>query len=232
MINQSVSALARNFYRRTSLPFRVAFRIAAAVRSRKSPESLASGTSDKYVSSHVTYTLAWKNVYGYHRVFDLVRHLKPVPDPASCRVLSIGPRTEIELYYLWLLFGFSWKNIVGADLVSTSPKIRLADMSIKLPFDDDTFDVIVASHCLEKSRSPETTRDEIRRVAKPGARVLVGGDPLPEGSDLYREAPIPCRFFENGVYGLIDFYKLNLNDIEYMDAYSPHGFDIIFRVTK
>ena len=166
------------------------------------------------------------------RVFDLARHLQPIPDPAACQVLSIGPRTEIELYHLWLLFGFAWKNIIGADLVSTNPKIQLADMSEELPFKDDSFDVIVACHCLEKSRSPERTRDEIRRVAKPGAWVLIGGDRLPAGSPLCQDSPIPCRYFKDGVYGFIDFYKLCLTDIDYMNAYSPHGFEIIFRMTK
>jgi SAM-dependent methyltransferase len=210
----------------------VGFQVAAFLRKRKEPQYLEQWAADPYLSSHVCYTLGWQSVYGYHRVYDLVRHLRPTAQRGTLHVLSIGPRTEIELYYLWLLFGFAWHNIVGVDLVSSSPKIKLGDMSVKLPFEDNRFDVIVASHCLEKSRSPETTRDEIRRVAKPDARVLVGGDPLPEGSNLYREAPIPCRFFENGVYGLIDFYKLNLSDIEYMDAYSPHGFDIIFKVIK
>lgn len=172
----------------------------------------------------------WK--YGYHRTFDLLSNFHPVTDPVSLKVLSLGPLTEIELYYLWLFFGFAWRNILGADLVSLSPKIKVADMSVKLPFGNDTFDVIVASHCLEKSRSPERTRDEIIRVAKPNARVLVCGNRLPDGVETYGESSIPRRFFDGGVYGLIDTYKLELRDIEYMNARSPHGFEIIFRVAK
>jgi hypothetical protein len=166
--------------------------------------------------------------YGYHRVFDLVSHFHPTKAPHTLKVLSIGPRTEIEFYNLWLFFGFSWGNIVGADLVSTSPKIACADISMKLPFEDNAFDVIVTSHCLEKSGDPQRTRDEIRRVAKPGAKVLVGGDRAVPRTP----AKTPVNFFKGGVYGLIDHYGLRVQDIEYFDARSPHGYEIIFKVAK
>lgn len=232
MTRSSTAALARSLYRRTSLPFRVAFKLAEFVRRRRPPQSLEQEATDRYVASHSTYTRGWLNVYGYHRVFDLVRHF-PIPQaPETLQVLSIGPRTEIELYYLWLLFGFPWENVTGADLISTSDKIKLADMSVELPFKDNAFDIILACHCLEKSGNPDKTREEITRVAKPGAWVLVGGDVLTDGGSLYRELPIPCRYFKDGVYGFIDFYKLSLSDIQYMDAASPHGFEIIYRVNK
>lgn len=232
MTRSSTAALARNLYRRSSLPFRLIFKLAELVRRRRPPLHLAQEATDRYVASHSTYTRGWLNVFGYHRVFDLVRHF-PVPaNPSALQVLSIGPRTEIELYYLWLLFGFPWKNITGADIISTSDKIKLADMSVELPFPDNAFDIILACHCLEKSRNPAKSRDEITRVAKPGAWVLVGGDVMTDGGPLERELPIPCRYFKDGVYGFIDFYKLNLTDIQYMDAASPHGFEIIFRINK
>ncbi len=224
--------LARAFYRRTSLPFRVAFMILACLRSRRTPLCLSHDSSDTYLDVHIRedFRELWK--YGYHRVFDLLANFSPVSDLASLRVLSIGPRTEIELYYLWLFFGFSWKNIVGVDIVSPSQKITLGDMSVRLPFEDNSFDVIVASHCLEKSRNPEKTRDEIMRVAKRGARVLICGDRPPEGVPLFRPTPIPLRFFDGGAYGVVELYKLDLRDIEYMNARSPHGFEIIFEVKK
>lgn len=220
------TTLGVSFYRRTSLPFRWTFRLVARLRS---PGRFKQLDSDAYLAAHTTYHSRVRWWYGYHRVYDLVRNFHPTQDPSGLRVLSIGPRTEIELYYLWLFFGFSWRNIEGADLVSTSSKIRCADMSVNLPFEDDTFDVIIASHCLEKSRDPQRTRDEIKRVAKPGARVLVGGDRSEKTSKSF---PIPIRYFQNGAHGLIDLYQLSLNDIEHMNARSPHGYEIIFRVSK
>jgi SAM-dependent methyltransferase len=204
----------------------------AFLRSGKPSQYQKGDLSDAYLTAHTREYFKELWTYGYPRVFNLLSHFSPTMDPASLRVLSLGPRSEIELYHLWLFFGFSWKNIVGADLVSFSEKIKLADMSVQLPFEDNAFDVIVASHCLEKSRSPERTRDEIMRVAKPNARVLVCGNRLHDGALTYGESSIPRRFFDEGVYGLIGTYGLGLKDIEYMNARSPHGFEIIFRVTK
>jgi len=221
-------------YRRISLPFRLAFKWIAFLRS-KPPQRLGQDPSDTYLGAHTQDYFKDRWLYGYHRVFDLTRNFHPITNPASLKVLSLGPRTEIELYYLWLFCSFAWKNIVGVDLVSTSPKIKLGDMSIRLPFDNDSFDVIVASHCLEKSRDPHRTRDEIQRVTKPGARVLVCGNRAPEGTRSafpYRGHEVPVHFFRSGAYGLIELYQLHLEEIEYMNARSPHGFEIIFRVNK
>jgi SAM-dependent methyltransferase len=223
--------LATAIYRRTSLPFRIAFKALAALRSSKTGQTLGANL-DSYLEGHTGLYFQEQWAYGYHRVFDLVRNLPSDRDPSALHVLSLGPRTEIELYYLRLFCGFTWNNITGADLVSTSPKIKVADMSIKLPFPDNSFDVIVASHCLEKSRNPEITRDEIRRVAKPGARVLVCGNVPPDDTTLTKTIPVVIRYFRSGVYGLIDLYGLDIQHIEYMKAQSPHGFEIIFRVTK
>ncbi len=69
-------------------------------------------------------------------------------------------------------------------------------------------------------------------MAKPGARVLVVGSPRREGQPLYEEVPYQARYFKGGLYGFVDLYGLGLSDIEYMNASSPHGFEIIFKVTK
>lgn len=227
--------LATALYRRTSLPFRAFFVVLAYLRSDHPPKCLAEKRSDAYLAAHTKEDLRelWK--YGYHRVYDLVRNFQPPQDPVALEVLSIGPRTEIELYYLWLLSGFSWDRIVGADIVSNSSKIKLSDMSVRLEFNDNSFDVIVASGCLEKSRNPEKTRDEIRRVAKPGATVLVSGNRLTKEAKIKRERSqslMPVLFFNEGVYGLIQLYQIELSDIQYMNALSPHGFEIIFKIRK
>jgi SAM-dependent methyltransferase len=202
------------------------------MRRRWRPQCIEGASSDTYLSAHTKEYFVEQWLYAYHRVFDLISHFYPTADPASLKVLSIGSRTEIELYYLWLFLGFSWRNITGVDLVSYGPKIQIADMSARLPFSDDVFDVIVASHCLEKSNNPERTRDEIFRVAKPGAKVLVAGDRQPDDGRLFRTEPIPIRLFRGGAYGFMDLYRISMEQIEYLKVYSPHGFEIIFGVNK
>ena len=72
-------------------------------------------------------------------------------------------------------------------------------------------------------------------MAKPGARVMVSGNRMTKEAKLKRErsqSPMPVLFFDEGVYGFIKLYQIELSDIEYMNALSPHGFEIIFKVRK
>lgn len=122
------SPIAGSVYRRTSLPFRIAFKMAAHARSPRPFRRLVEGDEDAFLARHTReyYVELW--TYGYHRMYDLLCRLDPTLDRSRLRVLSIGPRTEIELYYLWLIFGFAWGNIAGVDLVSASSKIEFGDM--------------------------------------------------------------------------------------------------------
>lgn len=85
----------------------------------------------------------------------------------SCKILSIGPRTEAEILMLWS-YGFKLENISAVDLISYSPLIELADMH-SLPYPDNSFDVIISSCTLVYSIKVVQAIDEIKRVAKPGA---------------------------------------------------------------
>ena len=219
-------------YKRTSLPFRLAFKAAAQVRTRRPFRQHLTDGNDAFLGWHTReyYAELWK--FGYHRMYSVVRNLDPALDRTRLKVLSIGPRTEIELYYLWLIFGFEWHNIVGVDLVSASSRIEVGDMGDRLPFPDDAFDVVVASHCLEKSRDAARTRDEIRRVTRPGGHVCVSGNRVTEAQLRHRTREVPMQYFRDGVYGFIELYGLTLTDIDYCNAVSPNGYEIIFRVAK
>lgn len=226
------SRLAESLYRRTSLPFRVAFKAAAHARTRRPFRQLVDGDQGTGLDKHTQayFDELWK--FGYHRMYDVVRHLDPSIDRGPLKVLSLGPRTEIELYYLWLIFGFTWENITGVDLVSPSEKIELGDMGDRLPFPDNAFDVLVASHCLEKSLDPVRTRDEIKRVSRPGGYVCIAGNRFTAEELRVRQSELPLHFFRHGAYGLIEQYGLEVKDIEYLNASGPSGFEIIFRVAK
>ena len=105
-------------------------------------------------------------------------------DPKEAKVLSVGPRNEIELYLL-VLNGFKWENIEGVDLVASTDKIMIADFSVSLPFPDDSFDVMFAGSSLSKSCDPQRTASEIKGVLKPGGLVAIFDA---EGGSLNEEA--------------------------------------------
>lgn len=84
-----------------------------------------------------------------------------------------------------LIAGLSAGEIVGLDLSDTllgqaREKLKnrrgmrlIKGDAEKLPFPDDRFDRIVCSEVLEHVREPARALSEIRRVAKPGARIVL-----------------------------------------------------------
>jgi len=87
-------------------------------------------------------------------------------------VLSIGPRTEGELLSL-VAHGFRKRNVTGLDLISYSPWVRLGDMH-EMPFDDNSFDVVVLGWVLAYSDNKQKAIDEVVRVTKPGGVIAIG----------------------------------------------------------
>lgn len=90
-------------------------------------------------------------------------------NPYDMKVLSIGPRTESELFSLVTL-GFQLKNIYGLDVHSYSPLIKLGDAA-NMPFKDDTFDLIVIGKMLVYTDEPNNVIKETIRVLKNNGTV-------------------------------------------------------------
>lgn len=62
------------------------------------------------------------------------------------------------------------EKLAGADAYN----IKLANIANGLPYDDNSFDIIVAEQILEHLKDPAFAVREISRVAKPGALVIIG----------------------------------------------------------
>ena len=87
-------------------------------------------------------------------------------------VLSIGPRTCMELFHLMAL-GFRPENIKALDLISSDPMIETGDMHA-MPYPDESFDVTISSWVLNYSSTPQTAVDEMVRVTKPHGLMAIG----------------------------------------------------------
>mgnify|MGYP003577106085 CR=1 FL=1 len=81
-------------------------------------------------------------------------------------VLIVGPRDVHELLMAWC-YGATWDRITGIDLVSRNPKILVRDMA-QSGFQDQSFDVIVASATISYLESVRDGLVEMRRVLRPG----------------------------------------------------------------
>ncbi len=88
------------------------------------------------------------------------------------KVLSVGPRTEAEIYTL-VACGFEPDNIRGLDLISYSDFVDAGDMHA-MPYEDDSFDVIVLGWVLAYSNDQKKAAAEVLRVLRPGGVVAVG----------------------------------------------------------
>lgn len=137
-------------------------------------------------------------------------------DGANLKVLTIGPRTEAEVFSL-MAAGFAPQNITGLDLISYSPFVELGDMHA-MPYGNDTFDVIILGWVLGYSQNVPKAASEIIRVAKPGAYVAIGheNDPTP------REVLDEQRGF--GLEGT-DFSTSD----EILDLFDGHVDTVVFR---
>lgn len=100
--------------------------------------------------------------------------LDPVYGSAhKLKVLSIGPRTEMELLHL-IGIGFKEENIKALDLISSSPMIEVGDMH-SLPYPDQSFDVVISGWALAYSSTPGKAIQEMVRVCKRGHGLLAMG---------------------------------------------------------
>ena len=107
----------------------------------------------------------------------------------SLRVLSIGPRSEIELLALhgW---GFHPNHIEAVDLMSYSPLVQAGDMHA-LPFEDDQFDIVILGWVLPYSRNVPKAVEEVARVARNGAVICVGWNYSLADRDIQRSVDSP-----------------------------------------
>ena len=108
-----------------------------------------------------------------NRLLGPLSGLDPVYSCANdLKVLSIGPRTVMELFHLMAL-GFRPENIKALDLISSDPMIDTGDMHA-MPYDAGTFDVVISSWVLNYSSTPQVAVDEMVRVCKTNALLAIG----------------------------------------------------------
>jgi hypothetical protein len=88
----------------------------------------------------------------------------------TSKFLMVGPRTENEIL---LLKALGYTNVVGLDLISYSPWIRLGDMHA-MPFQDDSFDVVICGWTITYSKDPGLLAREIVRVTRSGGVFALG----------------------------------------------------------
>ena len=94
------------------------------------------------------------------------------------KVLCVGPRTEMEIFAL-IGMGFNPENIIGLDLFSYSPWVRVGNI-MDAPFPDNSFDLVIAGWVIAYCTDPIKACHEISRVATPEGVIAIGSTYVPE----------------------------------------------------
>lgn len=114
------------------------------------------------------------------------------------KVLDIGPRSEAEIF---LLHSIGFSDVTSVDLISYSDYVEVQDAH-NMNFEDSTFDIIILGWVFAYSNENKRLAEEIVRVAKNGAYIVIGcvGEPLEEIYKILSESRvldfvggIPCK---------------------------------------
>lgn len=134
---------------------------------------------------------------------------------SEMNVLSIGPRVESEIFKL-ISLGFDHKKIKSIDIQTYSNLITLGDM-INIPFEKNSFDLIVVGWVLTYTNNPEKCIEEIIRVSKKGCLVSMCHShskiekQLYSSKDLNTSKKIISLFKENSNKVIFDYHPFDDN---------------------
>ena len=152
------------------------------LRRRLSTFDVLTGTDSPVATHTVSHNLKGLRDLAVNRSHLLVRPLSVLETlPVDARILSIGPRSEGELFNL-AANGFILSNVTGLDLISYSPRVQLGDMHA-MRFGNDSFDAVILGWVLAYSEDPGRAAREIVRVTRPGGVIAVGVEYNPKSQD-------------------------------------------------
>lgn len=158
--------------------------IAQARLERLNPEDIRTfeDHGDAVIDNTLTHNLnALKKAVAFNRPSQLINPLCQIQyvqyHQQSLKVLTIGPRSEAEIFDL-IAAGFLPENIRGLDLISYSDFVDLGDMHA-MPYDDDSFDVVIIGWVLGYSNDVPKVAEEVLRVTRPNGVIAIGNQHTP-----------------------------------------------------
>jgi len=125
-----------------------------------------------------------KTLKKQQRLRVLSRLLGPIAPADHCLLVTCGDNTGAMNWHLRNLGGrWSWVDLESKSIAEMSEFLGdpvLHGQADRLPLPDDFYDRVLAIDAHEHVPTPEALTGELRRVAKPGAQIIIttpGGDP-------------------------------------------------------
>jgi SAM-dependent methyltransferase len=136
---------------------------------------------------------------------------------AGAKILHFAP----ERHFSKFVQNAGPAQYIKADLYPTSADVQKVDM-LEMPFQDESFDIVIANHVLEHVGDDRAALREIRRVLRQGGSAILQ---TPFGSVLHEtleDEGITSDFLREFLYGQVDHVRLYGRNI--FDVFASAGF--------
>lgn len=153
-----------------------------------------------------TYYLSRHKVKTFNQALLNIEEIKSKKN--SLKILYIGARTEAEILAM-SLFGFELQNIKAIDLYSYSSMIKIGDMH-DIPYQEESFDLVIMTHCIAYSEEPMKAFREAVRVSKRGGHIMFSVSTVQVEKNITDKVP------RTGAKQIMKFeeYLKTLNELE------------------
>ena len=136
-------------------------------------------------------------------------------------VLHISPEN-----FLRKIFKKKYKSYISSDLYREDVDHQFDIQSI--PYPDNTFDLVFASHVLEYVKNDKQAIKEIKRVLRPGGLAFLPVPMLHEKTIDFEKRPPNKRIIRETGIDYFDRYREVFNEVK---IYKPDSFDERFNLT-
>ena len=116
-------------------------------------------------------------------------------------LFTLLPENKYELYGV----DFSQNMIIEAKSKCKNATFSVADAEM-LPFDDDSFDIVVCNASFHHYIHPDRVLEEMHRVLKDGGKLLIGDPYIPTG--IRGVMNVMLRFSHSGDYHIYGFEEM------------------------
>jgi SAM-dependent methyltransferase len=129
----------------------------------------------------------------------------------SGSVLALGSKSQNSSYYQYINVDDDCK-ITFTDLVP-SDGVTVVDVQERLPFEDNSFDMVLAFHLFEHVYDYHTSVNEIFRILKPGGKFIIS---MPFMHKYHADPDDYYRFTDSAIVRIWEEGGLNCSTVEYV----------------